>query len=90
MQRNLDERVETLFPVEDPILRTAIRQRLLDPLWADTVNARELLPDGRYVRVQPEPGNPPFDCQAWFITHPVSNFESDSGERTTSALPPGA
>ncbi len=90
MQRNLDERVETLFPIEDPMLRTAIRERVLDPLWADTVNARELLPDGRYVRVLPEPGSSPFDCQAWFITHPVSNFESDSGERTTSALPPGA
>ncbi len=90
MQRNLDERVETLFPIEDPMLRTAIRERVLDPLWADTVNARELLPDGRYVSVLPEPGSSPFDCQAWFITHPVSNFESDSGERTTSALPPGA
>jgi polyphosphate kinase len=90
MQRNLDERVETLFPVEDPILRTAIRQRLLDPLWADTVNARELLADGRYVRVQPEPGNPPFDCQAWFITHPVSYPDLDSGDHTTSALPSGA
>src|SRR6266849_4259939 len=90
MQRNLNERVETLFPVEDPRLHMAIRQRLLEPLWADTVNARELLPDGRYVRVQPEPGTPPFDSQTWFITHALSNPDPDSGERTTSALPPGA
>ena len=90
MQRNLDERVETLFPIEDPMLRTAIRERVLDPLLADTVNARELLPDGRYVRVQPEPGNSPFDCQAWFITHPVSYPDLDSSNHTTSALPSGA
>jgi polyphosphate kinase len=90
MQRNLNERVETLFPVEDPRLRTAIRQRLLDPLLADTVNARELLPDGRYVRVQPETGTPPFDSQTWFITHTLSNSDLDAGDHTTSALPSGA
>ena len=90
MQRNLNERVETLFPVEDPRLHTAIRQRMLEPLWADTVNARELLPDGRYVPVQPEPGTPPFDSQAWFITHALSNPDPDSGDHTTSALPSGA
>ena len=90
MQRNLNERVETLFPVEDPRLRTAIRQRLLDPLLADTVNARELLPDGRYVRVQPETGTPPFDSQTWFITHALSNSDLDAGDHTTSALPSGA
>ena len=90
MQRNLNERVETLFPLEDPLLRTAIRERLLDCVLADTVNARELQPDGHYTRVRPEPGAPPFDSQAWFITHPVSHFDSDSSDRTTSALPSGA
>ncbi len=90
MHRNLDERVETLFPLEDPLLRTAIRERLLDPLLADTVNASELLSDGRYVRVQPEPGDAPFDSQAWFISHPLVNSRPDSDDHTTSALPSGA
>ncbi len=90
MQRNLNERVETLFPVEDPLLRTAIRERLLDPLLADTVNARELLSDGCYVRVQPKPGTPPLDSQAWFITHPLLSVDPDSGEHATRALPSGA
>src|SRR6266702_1985786 len=61
MQRNLDHRVETLFPIEDLVLREAILERLLKSELADTVNARELLSDGRYVRVQPVPGEPPFD-----------------------------
>src|SRR5216684_2679432 len=51
MQRNLDSRVETLFPVEDPLLRRAIRERLLDRILADTVNASELQADGHYVHV---------------------------------------
>lgn len=78
MQRNLNERVETLFPLEDPTLRTAIREQLLNHLLADTVNARELLADGRYVHVRPAPGEPPFDSQAWFISHALSNSDSES------------
>ncbi len=90
MQRNLDSRVETLFPVEDPLLRRAIRERLLDPILADIVNASELQSDGRYIHIQPKPGEPPFDSQAWFITHPLLDLPVDSNGTTTSALPSGS
>src|SRR5256885_7893982 len=46
MQRNLNNRVETLFPIEDPVLRTAIHENLLDKVMMDTVNASELKADG--------------------------------------------
>jgi polyphosphate kinase len=71
MERNLDKRVEALFPIEDPILRAAIRREVLDRELEDTVNSSILLPDGSYVHARPEPGEPPFDCQAWFISHPI-------------------
>ncbi len=87
MQRNLDRRVEALFPVEDPVLRQAICERLLMPVLADTVNARELLPDERYIRVLPKPGEPPFDSQDWFITHPLIDAEVESSNPIISALP---
>ncbi len=90
MQRNLDGRVETLFPIEDPVLRTAILERLLKPELADTAKARELVPDGHYIRVQPEPGEPPFDSQQWFITHPLLESDTRSQNHTISALPSGA
>ncbi|HLX56740.1 MAG TPA: polyphosphate kinase 1 [Ktedonobacteraceae bacterium] len=96
MQRNLDGRVETLFPVEDPQLRSAIYERVLKPMLADTVNARELTPDGRYARVQSHADafgaefSAPFDCQNWFITHPLLIPSSDTGNSTMSALPSGA
>src|SRR6266849_4776192 len=90
MQRNLDGRVETLFPIEDPLLRAAIYERILKLYLADTVNAHELQPDGHYTPVQPEPGEAPFDCQNWFITHPLSDSNFGKGNSTMSALPSGA
>jgi polyphosphate kinase len=89
MQRNLDGRVETLFPIEDPLLRDTLRDRVLRIILADTVNASELLPDGRYVHVQPAPGEVPLDSQAWFITHPLIEVPPD-GNGTTSAVPSGS
>ncbi len=90
MQRNLDHRVETLFPIEDPVLREAILERLLKSALADTVNARELMSDGRYVRVQPAPGEPPFDCQKWFISHSLLGSDTELYEHVISAKPSGA
>jgi len=90
MQRNLNSRVETLFPIEDPVLCEAIRDRVLQPYLADTVNTYELLSDGVYVRVKPEPGEPLFDCQAWFIKHPLIEPETEDNGFGTSALPSGS
>jgi polyphosphate kinase len=90
MQRNLDGRVETLFPIEDSALLEAIRERLLKPVLADTANARELLSDGHYQRVRPEPGEQPFDSQEWFIAHPLIGPDTEPRNHTISALPSGA
>nr|MBA2284683.1 RNA degradosome polyphosphate kinase [Ktedonobacteraceae bacterium] len=90
MQRNLDARVETLFPIEDPLLGTAIRTSLLDRQLADTSNARELLPVGCYERVRPEPGEPPFDSQAWSLAHPLVDLGGDDPNNTIRAMPSGA
>jgi len=90
MQRNLDNRVETLFPIEDPGLRVAIRDKILQTYLSDTANTSELLPDGSYAPVRPEAGEPLFDCQCWFITHPLFEPKPESHEITTSALPSGS
>jgi polyphosphate kinase len=90
MQRNLDHRVETLFPIEDSVLREAILERLLKSALADTANARELMSDGHYVRVQPADGEPPFDCQKWFISHSLLGSDTDPDNHVISAMPSGA
>jgi polyphosphate kinase len=66
MQRNLDHRIELLFPIEDPTLRSHVARTMLPAYLRDTANARLLLPDGSYQRIQPPRGERPFDVQAWF------------------------
>lgn len=67
MERNLDRRVEVIFPVEDPDLAASIRDGILPAYLRDTVNARELQPDGTYRRILPQGDQPPFDVQAAFV-----------------------
>ena len=50
MPRNLDRRVEILFPVEDPDLQKEVRH-ILDIQLADTVKAQELQKDDTYERI---------------------------------------
>ena len=44
MQRNLDRRVETLFPIEDKGIKKSIKETLLDVSLKENQNARILLP----------------------------------------------
>lgn len=67
MERNLDRRVEVVFPVEEPALAIQIRDDIASKYLGDSVNARELQPDGSYRRVQPPAGLEPFDVQAWLL-----------------------
>jgi polyphosphate kinase len=67
MPRNLDRRVEVLFPVRDPVVRDAVVHRILMVHLRDTAQARVLLPDGTYARVVPADGEAPCDSQARMI-----------------------
>ncbi|HNP70849.1 MAG TPA: polyphosphate kinase 1 [Kouleothrix sp.] len=66
MQRNLDRRVETLFPIEDPALVAHIRNDLLAVYLRDNTRAHVLQPDGSYLRARPGEGEPTIDSQAAF------------------------
>jgi polyphosphate kinase len=66
MQRNLDRRVETLFPIEDHGMVTHIRDNLLAVYLADNTRAHLLQPDGTYLRAHPSDGAKPIDSQAVF------------------------
>jgi len=69
MPRNLNRRVEQLFPLEDPHLRDALRDGILSVHLKDNVQARRLLPDGNYERVHPQDGETELDSQLWMIKH---------------------
>jgi polyphosphate kinase len=67
MPRNLDRRVEILFPVQDAALIARLRDEILATCLADNVKARRMLPSGEYERRQPRSDEEPIDSQAWFL-----------------------
>ena len=54
MQRNLDRRVEVVFPIENPAIKEKVVGKILATLLVDNVQARVLKPDGTYERLKPE------------------------------------
>ncbi len=66
MPRNFRRRVEILFPIEEPRLRNRIVDGLLGVSLMDNVKARILQPDGTYIRVTPEAGDPAIRSQIEF------------------------
>ena len=64
MPRNLDKRVEILFPVEAPELKEKVGKILAIQL-ADTKKAHILMPDGTYEKVD-QRGKAPLNSQMYF------------------------
>ena len=62
MPRNLDKRIELLFPVESPEPRQKVLEAL-DAMFLENVKARRLQPDGSYKRRRPAKGEEPFRAQ---------------------------
>lgn len=68
MTRNLDRRVEILFPIETPQMIRHVCDDVLAHYLADNVKARLMQPDGTYLRRKPDGnGTEPFNVQDWFI-----------------------
>jgi polyphosphate kinase len=69
MPRNLDRRIEILFPVENASLREAILADILRIHLQDNVQARRLVPEGGYERRRPQSGEEAVSSQAWLLQH---------------------
>ena len=66
MPRNFRRRVEVMFPIEDPRLKHRIIDDILGVVLSDNVKAREMQPEGTYVRVRPAPGEAEVRSQVEF------------------------
>ena len=77
MPRNLERRVEILFPVEDPKLKEKVL-RILDVQLRDTVKAHLLQPDGSYEKVDRR-GKETFNSQVAFC---VEAMEAAKAQET--------
>ncbi len=78
MPRNLDGRVETLFPIDDEEIRAAVRKDILFTHLRDTHGARRLLTEGSYERLRPADGKG-LDTQQAMLEHQSSWRRASQG-----------
>lgn len=71
MPRNIDRRVEVLFPIEDSDLRSHILDDVLTIYLKDTAKAYQLKSDGSYrpLNAQLDEGEAPFNSQEWLLNN---------------------
>ncbi len=67
MSRNLNRRVEVVFPVESKEHILHLRERVLGTYLKDNSSARVLQSDGSYIRPLPEAGKDVIDVQGEFM-----------------------
>jgi polyphosphate kinase len=69
MPRNLNRRVEVLFPIESTRMVRRIRDKILDKYLADQSGARIMQPDGAFTRQFAKHGKKVVYAQDWFMKH---------------------
>ena len=76
MPRNLDRRVEIIFPVEDQVLKAKVKH-ILDVQLADTLKAYEMTDEANYVKVKPQRGKKPVGAQDTFCKEAKKSNEQE-------------
>jgi polyphosphate kinase len=71
MQRNLDKRVEIIFPVKDPALKSEIYKNVLKSALKDNLKVRILKPDATYEILKPNGDDKIVDSQEWLMNHAI-------------------
>lgn len=87
MPRNLDRRIEVLFPVEDRSLIRQLRDQVLALYLADNAKAHLMQTDGTYQRLLPEEGAAPIDSQSWFISRRSLSVSQEIFDPANAAVP---
>ena len=67
MRRNLDHRVEVVFPVESPDHIHYLRHQMLETYLKDNVRTRTMQKDGMYTRLKPHHDDKAVDVQEFFM-----------------------
>jgi len=76
MPRNIQRRVEILFPVTHPSLVRQLRERILETYLQDNVKVRVMSSDGAYRRIRRDPAAKPCNAQAMLLETRMDRTEA--------------
>nr|WP_265547912.1 RNA degradosome polyphosphate kinase [Roseomonas mucosa] len=85
MARNMDWRVETMVPVENPTVHAQILDQIMVVNMKDTAQSWTLGPDATYRRL--DPGQKPLSSHDWFMTNPSLSGRGSALKRVRTAAP---